>query len=360
MAAPGNSHYAERTCLRGWAWGHKGAPVVPDFGKRDFSGMPAGEQNIPGLRRSPSGRIPQWAIDEALGKLQDPEPWRTVTVQSSGKRRGYRRIRPARKRKWKARSATVLGLALVVGLYFAPTLFDRFVLSAALPHLPGSDVPPPGFEAASSPLGVPPATTGSTAFVLQESPDPGQPFVAYDPCRPVHYVVRPELAPEGTEQLIKEAVAAASAATGLQFVYDGPTDEAPTQDREAYQPDRYGKKWAPILISWSTPEAAPGLAGSVAGTGGSTSIQVPGQPYVYVSGQVLLDAPALAETLAYPDGPALVRAVIMHELAHVVGLDHINDPTQLMYEENSGQLDFGAGDRAGLALLGTGECVPQI
>ncbi|WP_406636038.1 hypothetical protein [Pseudarthrobacter quantipunctorum] len=128
--------------------------MVPDFGKSDFSGTSAGGRNIPGVRRSPSGRIPQWAIDEALGKLQDPEPWRTVPLQIAGKRRGYRRIKPARARKWKARWATVLGLALVVGLYFTPNLFDRFVLSAALPHLPGSDVPPPGFEAASSPLGV--------------------------------------------------------------------------------------------------------------------------------------------------------------------------------------------------------------
>lgn len=168
------------------------------------------------------------------------------------------------------------------------------------------------------------------------------------------------MAPPGTEQLIRESVAAVSAATGLQFVYDGPTSEAPSLDRDAYQPDRYGKKWAPILVAWSTPGEAPELEGRVAGTGGSSSIQVPGEPYVYVSGQVLLDAPGLAETLAYPDGPALVRAVIMHELAHVVGLDHVNDPTQLMYEENSGQLDFGAGDRAGLALLGTGECVPRI
>ncbi|MEV7457686.1 peptidase [Pseudarthrobacter oxydans] len=334
--------------------------MAPDFGKKDFSGTPAGGRDIPAVRRSPSGRIPQWAIDEALGKLQDPEPWRTVPTPKARRGRGYRRIKPAGTRKWRSRSATILGLALVVGLYFTPTLFERFVLSAALPHLPGSEVPPPGFEAASSPLGVPPATTGSTAFVLQESPDPGQPFVAYDPCRPVHYVVRPDLAPPGTEQLIRESIAAVSTATGLQFVYDGLTSEAPSVDREAYQPDRYGKKWAPILIAWSTPGEAPELEGRVAGTGGSSSIQVPGEPYVYVSGQVLLDAPGLTETLAYPEGPALVRAVIMHELAHVVGLDHVNDRTQLMYEENSGQLDFAAGDRAGLAVLGTGECVPRI
>ncbi|WP_426988270.1 hypothetical protein [Pseudarthrobacter sp. Y6] len=54
-----------------------------------------------------------------------------------------------------------------------------------------------------------------------------------------------------------------------------------------------------------------------------------------------LDAPDLAGTLARPDGPPLVRAIIMHELAHVLGLDHLNDTTQLMHEENSGQFDFG-------------------
>lgn len=50
----------------------------------------------------------------------------------------------------------------------------------------------------------------------------------------------------------------------------------------------------------------------------------------------------------------------MHELAHVLGLDHVDDPTQLMHEENTGQFDFGDGDLAGLALLGTGACVPRL
>ena len=340
-------------------FGGMGARVASDFGGKDFGG-PEDGRDIPGVRRSPSGRIPQWAIDEALGKLQDPGPWRAVPAPAPGRKRGFRRIEPGRTRRWKSRTATVLGIALVVGLYFTPTLFDRYVMSAARPYLPGSEVPPPGFEAASSPLGVPPASTGSTAYVLQESPDPDQLFVAYDPCRPVHYVVRPDLAPAGTDQLVQESVAAVSAATGLRFVYDGTTTEAPSKDREAYQPERYGRKWAPVLIAWSTPEEATELAGRIAGTGGSSAIQVPGEPYVYVTGQVQLDAPGLTETLAFPEGPALVRAIIMHELAHVVGLDHVNDPTQLMHAENSGQLDFGAGDRAGLALLGTGKCVPGI
>lgn len=259
---------------------------------------------------------------------------------------------------------TVLGIALVVCLYFAPALFDRVILPVAAPYLPGAKVPPPGYEASSSPLRTPPATTGSTAFVLQESPKEGQPFVAYDPCRPIHYVVRPDNAVQGGDILVREAIAAASQASGLQFVYDGTTTEAPADDRQAFQPDRYGKRWAPVLIAWSTPAESPGLAGDVAGNGGSGYAQAPGQPLVplvLAAGQVRLDAPDLGGIIASrPDGTAEVRAIIMHELGHVLGLDHVDDPAQLMNAKNMGIMDFAAGDRAGLALLGAGPCVPQL
>jgi hypothetical protein len=158
-------------------------------------------------------------------------------------------------------------------------------------------------------------------------------------------------------------VAAASQASGLKFVYDGPTAEAPSDDRQAFQPDRYGKRWAPVLIAWSTPAETPGLAGDVAGLGGSGYAQAPGQPLVplvLAAGQVSLDAPDLAAISAgRPDGAAEVRAIIMLELGHVLGLNHVNDPAQLMFAENNGVMDFAAGDRAGLALLGSGPCVPQ-
>lgn len=316
-----------------------------------------------GVRRSPSGRIPQWAIDEALGKLQEPAAWRTDSSErTGGETVGSRRLKGGSGTRRLKRKSTpaVLGIALLVGLYFSPTLFERFVLQPFRPYLPGAAMPPPGVEAADSPLGHPPVTSPSSAYVLQPSPDPAQPFVAYDPCRPVHYVVRPDNAPIGGEQLIHQAVAEVSAATGLRFVNDGPTSEGPSEQRKAYQADRYGNRWAPVLISWSTPIESPQLEGKVAGFGGSGHAGASGRPLALVTGQVALDAPALEEIMQRPDGPLLVRAVIMHELGHVVGLDHVDDSKQLMNADNTGITAFADGDRAGLAVLGSGACIPEL
>lgn len=61
------------------------------------------------------------------------------------------------------------------------------------------------------------------------------------------------------------------------------------------------------------------------------------------------------------DGRQVVRAIVLHELGHLVGLGHVTDATQLMYPEGQpGVTDFGAGDLAGLAALGRGTCRPDL
>ncbi|MHA7283666.1 matrixin family metalloprotease [Arthrobacter sp. TMS2-4] len=318
------------------------------------------------VQRSPSGRIPGWALDDALGTPSAPPPWRAAPTYGpaskqasrSGRARARERA-PARRRRMR-RLGTVAGVGLVAALYAMPSLFDRFVLPVALPYLPGADVPPRGVGAGDAPLGTPPPAPASTAFALLDSPVEEQEWIAYDPCRPVHYVVRPDNAPAGSEGLVQEAVAAVSVATGLQFIDDGVTTEAPSEDRDLYQPELYGKTWVPVLITWTSEAEIPGLAGDIAGLGGSDYAQAPGQPLVYAGGQVQLDAPDAARSLSYPDGRAQLRAIIMHELAHVVGLDHVDDPGELMYEQNMGRVSFGEGDRAGLALLGSGPCAPGL
>jgi hypothetical protein len=225
--------------------------------------------------------------------------------------------------------------------------------------------PTAGIDAADAPLGVPlaaPAEGGEHVFVSRQ--DDGVRPVAYDPCRPIHYVLRPDGAPAGGEAVVADAIARISGVTGLPFVYDGPTDEAPTTDRAVYQPDRYGDRWAPVLISWQTEAENPALAGVVAGLGGSSWAAAAGGTKVYVTGNVALDAADLGPLLAGgtgPSGPAVARAVVLHELGHLLGLQHVADPKQLMYPTTQPDvLDFAAGDLTGLAELGAGECVPEL
>ena len=185
--------------------------------------------------------------------------------------------------------------------------------------------------------------------------DDGTP-VGYSPCRPLHYVVNAALAPEGAERLVEDAIRTISRATGIKFVDDGSTAEAPSPTRAPYQQDAYGDRWAPLLIAWTTPERAPQLAGPVIGTGGSTHFSFGDGPKSFVTGSLELDAPQIAEDLSRRDGAAYATAVILHELGHVMGLEHVDDPVQLMYPEIGAPDGLAAGDLNGLYELGAAQC----
>jgi hypothetical protein len=225
-----------------------------------------------------------------------------------------------------------------------------------------SGLPAAPVDEAGAPLGAPaavPAGSGAHAFVGLQ-PDGSGP-VAYDPCQPVHYVVNGATAPtDGAEGLLNGALAQVSTATGLRFVFDQTTSEPPSHDRAPVQ-QRYGDRWAPVLIAWSDEQEFPELAGDVTGAGGSISIEAGSGDALYVTGQVALDGPQLSEMAAQTDDDGLIASTIIHELGHLVGLDHVDDESQIMNPYTvPGIESFAAGDLAGLAELGTGECFPGV
>lgn len=198
-------------------------------------------------------------------------------------------------------------------------------------------------------------TTGAHAFLHTVDGEP----VGYDPCRVVRYVVRPEGAPAGSDQLLADAIAIVSQATGLVLEYGGLTDEAPALDRPLIQPESYGDVWAPVLVAWSDASEMPELEGEIAGVGGSAAVPgSTGDGMWLAAGRIILDGPDLAAILAREGGYAQARAVVVHEFGHVLGLDHVSDPDELMHPVSSNRTDLGPGDLQGLALLGQVSCEP--
>ena len=244
--------------------------------------------------------------------------------------------RRPRRRRGRAATTAVLGLvALVCGAVWLTS--------------------PPG-----EPLGRPataPAGEGGYAF-LDERPDGSGRPVTFDPCQPIHYVVRPDGQPPSGPAMLAAALAEVSRATGLVFVDDGPTTEAPGADR--HLADRWSLRatTTPVLIAWATEAEWPSLAGSVVGEAGPVSQTFARSVPRFVTGQVVLDATDLAHAPGDVVAAETVRLVAMHELGHLVGLGHVDDPTQLMHAETGpGLRGFGAGDLRGLHALGSGDCV---
>ena len=205
----------------------------------------------------------------------------------------------------------------------------------------------------AQPLGQPPTVPhgrGTFSFVAEQvmSDEP----VAYDPCHRLTYAVDDALAPPGGDGLVEEAVRRVAAATGLLLTRRDQPDHPVSVDLLT---TNYGR--SPIVVDWTTPREVPHLRGGRAGLGRSVYMSdwASTQRY-YVTGAVALDAPQLGAVLADPEGRALVRATIMRELSHALGLDYVQDDRELMNEELVGLTTFGPGDREGLAALGTGRC----
>ena len=237
--------------------------------------------------------------------------------------------------------ASVAGLvitALLMGGLVMLSPGDEFATTRRLLGLGG--------ERHGSPPDVTPGQ-GSFAF-LSTQRGSGEP-VAWDPCEPVEYAVNPADAPDGWEELVGDAVAEVEWATGLDLVDVGPTEERP------FAPSYAGGLARPVVIGFADDSELADLAGDTAGLGGSSAERnALGRDY-YVAGSVALDTDVFTDDAVGRDADSM-RAIVQHELGHVLGLDHVDDPGELMFDTNFGRTAWGPGDLEGLAALASVPC----
>ncbi len=249
---------------------------------------------------------------------------------------------PAPVRTRHRRDALLAGL-LTAAVLTGFVLFDSSPVGTTTRTLIGLSAQPPY----SVPLLDP--GDGSYAF-LHQQPGSEEP-VTYDPCKVIRVEINPAGAPDDYREYVDTAIERVSEPSGLRFEVVQETEDRPGRNQRRAS----GSPWEPVLVSWADEEEVPGLAGDVVGLGGSVVVETLGRAR-YVTGSVTLDAEPFRRVAARLGGGPAAQAIVDHEFGHLVGLDHVQDPGELMSAENTGRTSWGPGDLAGLSRLGRGRC----
>ena len=220
--------------------------------------------------------------------------------------------------------------------------------------VPAPPVPTPVSPTPSADQGWTP-TAADPGYTFMYPDGAGGTRARWNPCTAIRWAVNLDDAPANALTDAQQAVAEVAAATGIPFTYAGTTGATPNPTGSG------GQLPAGIdaVIAWlppgdfavSTSEAGYGGNWWEPGTGSTERIY---QGYAIVNGD-------LARSFLRPGfGPGFSEGhLLLHELGHMMGLGHTQDPAEVMTPQQ-GPLSpggYGPGDRQGLHILGTGPCV---
>ena len=190
------------------------------------------------------------------------------------------------------------------------------------------------------------------SYEFRQLQEGGQP-VRWDVCAGVHYVINPRGGTTADQAEVHQAFAEVGSIMQTRFIYDGPVSERPSPTRAVAQPERYGRRWAPVLVAWSSARD-PALSLPFATHGQTITVARANRGdlgHTYVTGQLLLNSDRRDD---YPTAPPF-GFTIRHEIGHLAGLSHAADPRQVMHAivtPANRHTGWGAGDLAGLRRLG--------
>ena len=207
--------------------------------------------------------------------------------------------------------------------------------------VPGQPAPP------TTTTTVPPV--GQFAYLSDFGSKP--PYVST--CKPVKFVIRKAGGPPNGDQLVLEAIQRLSDVTGLKFEWKGFTDAVWqwNQRRTIYS---WEDQQEPLLIGWATVAEAPDFGnkpeygGGAVGLGGPLTSKRPDGQVAIIGGAAMLRSGA-PEVAAFGSGQTMGN-VLLHELGHAFGLDHVNAVTEQMNPVNTDEAPdgYGPGDLKGL------------
>lgn len=146
-------------------------------------------------------------------------------------------------------------------------------------------------------------------------------------------------------------------ATGLDLRYLGPTRIVPQSTRAEGYPDD-----TQIVVAWASAKQSELISGEgVAGVGGplgwgGTTDEAGRDILTWRKGTVVLNTAFDWLPAGFGTGPTSGK-LLMHEIAHVIGLGHAQGEAQVMYPTLRGDhpTAWGAGDLTGLRLQGASQ-----
>jgi hypothetical protein len=219
-----------------------------------------------------------------------------------------------------------------------------------------SPTPSPAPTATPSPTVTPsprPNVDGAFRFIGRVGGVP----VRWNPCETITYAVNAGGASGPVRRDLNEALRRVTRATGVEFEAAGTTTETFIH---AYRRMRYGRviRNAELIVIWVDHDRYVGLLRRLQDPRPSiafakTMAGLFEDQDQYFGGIIVVDGDATSDGgfgYRYAQG-----SVLLHELGHIMGLDHVKDPDQLMYSgryPNVGVRDFAAGDLEGLRRLG--------